>query len=76
MINRFSKYFAMTGWRLGWIVGPEWAIEGATKLAQNLFISASSVAQHAAISAFEPAVLEECETRRQILNRRRLTLLE
>ncbi|MFI8622602.1 aminotransferase class I/II-fold pyridoxal phosphate-dependent enzyme [Marinomonas sp. NPDC078689] len=76
VINSFSKYFAMTGWRLGWIVVPEWAIEGATKLAQNLFISASSVAQHAAISAFEPAVLEECETRRQILNRRRLTLLE
>ncbi|REG82457.1 aminotransferase class I/II-fold pyridoxal phosphate-dependent enzyme [Marinomonas pollencensis] len=76
VINSFSKYFAMTGWRLGWIVVPEWAIEGATKLAQNLFISASSVAQYAAIAAFEPTVLEECEKRRQTLNRRRLTLLE
>nr|WP_133012396.1 aminotransferase class I/II-fold pyridoxal phosphate-dependent enzyme [Marinomonas flavescens] len=76
VINSFSKYFAMTGWRLGWIVVPEWAIEGATKLAQNLFISASSVAQYAAISAFKPGVLEECEVRRQTLNRRRLALLE
>lgn len=76
VINSFSKYFAMTGWRLGWIVVPEWAIEGATKLAQNLFISASSVAQYAAIAAFDGSVLEECEVRRQTLNRRRLALLE
>ncbi|ETX09470.1 aminotransferase [Marinomonas ushuaiensis DSM 15871] len=76
VINSFSKYFAMTGWRLGWLVVPEWAIEGVTKLAQNLFISAPSVSQHAAISAFTPEVLEECEERRQIMNIRRLVLLE
>lgn len=76
VINSFSKYFAMTGWRLGWIVVPEWAIEGATKLAQNLFISAPSISQYAAIHAFDKAVLDECEVRRQVLNRRRLTLLE
>ncbi|MEO9275134.1 aminotransferase class I/II-fold pyridoxal phosphate-dependent enzyme [Marinomonas sp. 5E14-1] len=75
VINSFSKYFAMTGWRLGWLVVPEWAIEGATKLAQNLFISAPSVSQYAAIEAFSPAVLSECEERRKILNARRLVLL-
>ncbi|MBJ7537974.1 aminotransferase class I/II-fold pyridoxal phosphate-dependent enzyme [Marinomonas transparens] len=75
VINSFSKYFAMTGWRLGWIVVPEWAIEGATKLAQNLFISAPSVSQYAALRAFEPDVLAECEARRQQLDRRRVTLL-
>ena len=75
VINSFSKYFAMTGWRLGWIVVPEWAIEGATKLAQNLFISAPAVSQHAAIRAFEPDVLAECEARRQELAKRRETLV-
>jgi aspartate/methionine/tyrosine aminotransferase len=76
VINSFSKYFAMTGWRLGWLVVPEWAIEGATKLAQNLYISAPSVSQHAAVRAFSPDVLAECEERRQTMNARRLILLE
>ena len=75
VVNSFSKYFAMTGWRLGWLVVPDWAIEGATKLAQNLFIAAPSVSQYAAIRAFEPDVLAECEARRQALNARRLVLL-
>jgi len=76
VVNSFSKYFAMTGWRLGWLVVPEWAIEGATKLAQNLFIAAPSVSQYAAVQAFSPGVLAECEKRRQTLNTRRLVLLE
>lgn len=76
VINSFSKYFAMTGWRLGWLVVPEWAVEGVTKLAQNLFISAPSVSQYAAVSAFTPEVLAECEERRQTMNTRRLVLLE
>lgn len=76
VVNSFSKYFAMTGWRLGWIVVPEWAIEGATKLAQNLFISAPSVSQYAALKAFEPKVLAECEARRKTLAQRRQTLIE
>ncbi|QUX97449.1 aminotransferase [Marinomonas sp. CT5] len=75
VINSFSKYFAMTGWRLGWLVVPEWAIEGATKLAQNLFISAPTVSQYAAVRAFSSDVLAECEMRRQTLNARRLLLL-
>lgn len=76
VVNSFSKYFAMTGWRLGWLVVPEWAIEGVTKLAQNIFIAAPSVSQYAAVRAFEADVLAECEARRQKLDARRLVLLE
>ena len=52
VLNSFSKYFGMTGWRLGWLVVPEDAIDGVTKLAQNLFISPSAPAQYAALAAF------------------------
>ncbi|SBS37387.1 Aspartate aminotransferase [Marinomonas spartinae] len=76
VINSFSKYFAMTGWRLGWIVVPEWAIEGAIKLAQNLFICAPAMSQYAALHAFDEGVLTECEARRERLNQRRLALLK
>ena len=48
LINSFSKYFCMTGWRLGWVVLPEAAVRGFEKLAQHLFISAPAAAQHAA----------------------------
>jgi len=75
VINSFSKYFAMTGWRLGWIVVPEWAIEGATKLAQNLFISAPTIAQYAALEAFSNDSMQEFERRRKILDARRKRLL-
>lgn len=75
VINSFSKYFAMTGWRLGWIVVPEWAIEGATKLAQNLFISAPTIAQYAALEAFSDDSMAEFERRRQALDARRKLLL-
>jgi len=75
VINSFSKYFAMTGWRLGWIVVPEWAIEGATKLAQNLFISAPTIAQYAALEAFSDDSMQEFERRRQALDARRKLLL-
>ncbi|NKC00147.1 MAG: aminotransferase class I/II-fold pyridoxal phosphate-dependent enzyme [Pseudomonadales bacterium] len=53
ILNSFSKYFGMTGWRLGWIVVPEQAIEYVTRLAQNLFICPSTPAQYAALSAFD-----------------------
>ena len=52
VLNSFSKFFGMTGWRLGWVVIPENATEGFTKLAQNLVISPSSIAQNAALEAF------------------------
>lgn len=75
VINSFSKYFAMTGWRLGWVVVPEWAIEGATKLAQNFFISAPTVSQYAALDAFSDTSMQEFERRRGELDLRRQLLL-
>ncbi len=70
-INSFSKYFGMTGWRLGWMVLPPGLVAPVEKLAQNLYICASSVAQHAALACFEPASLTEYERRRDEFRRRR-----
>ena len=71
IINSFSKYFCMTGWRLGWVVLPETAVRGFEKLAQHLFISAPAAAQHAAVAAFSPEALSLLELRRQEFARRR-----
>ena len=71
LINSFSKYFCMTGWRLGWVVLPREALRGFEKLAQHLFISAPAAAQHAAISAFSPETLAVLEQRRHEFARRR-----
>ncbi|MBK1614160.1 aminotransferase [Rubrivivax gelatinosus] len=70
-INSFSKYFSMTGWRLGWVVLPTALVAPVEKLAQNLFICASSVAQHAALACFEPEAIAEYEARRAEFRRRR-----
>lgn len=70
VVNSFSKYFGMTGWRLGWIVVPEDYVEMATILAQNLYISASSIAQHAALAAFTPQAKTIFERRRQAFRKR------
>ncbi|MDH5539380.1 MAG: pyridoxal phosphate-dependent aminotransferase [Rhizobacter sp.] len=70
-INSFSKYFSMTGWRLGWLVLPEALVPAIEKLAQNLYICASSVAQHAALACFEPESLAEYERRREQFRARR-----
>jgi aspartate/methionine/tyrosine aminotransferase len=70
-INSFSKYFHMTGWRLGWAVVPKPLVPAMEKLAQNLFICPSSVAQHAALACFEPASLAEYEARRAEFRARR-----
>ncbi len=64
VINSFSKYFGMTGWRLGWLVVPERYVREVEKLAQNLFICASTVAQHAALAAFEADTIALLEERR------------
>lgn len=71
VLNSFSKYFGMTGWRLGWLVAPPQAIPELEKLAQNLYISAPSMAQHAALACFEPATLEIFEQRRAAFGHRR-----
>ena len=75
IVNSFSKYFCMTGWRLGWVVLPESAVRGFEKLAQHLFISAPSAAQHAACAAFTPQSLAVLEERRAEFARRRDFLL-
>ena len=71
LINSFSKYFCMTGWRLGWVVLPQRAVRGFEKLAQHLFISAPSAAQHAAVAAFSPESISVLEERREEFARRR-----
>lgn len=75
VINSFSKYFGMTGWRLGWLVAPEAAVEEMEKLAQNLFISLSTMAQYAALAGFEPGTREILDQRREIFRQRRDYLL-
>ena len=71
VINSFSKYFCMTGWRLGWVVLPETSVRDFEKLAQHLFISAPSAAQHAALAAFHPESIAILEQRRIEFSRRR-----
>jgi aspartate/methionine/tyrosine aminotransferase len=70
-VNSFSKYFHMTGWRLGWMVVPSALAPVFEKLAQNLYICASSLAQHAALACFEPASLAIFEARREAFRERR-----
>lgn len=76
IVNSFSKYFGMTGWRLGWIVVPEVMLPGIEKLTQNFFIAASTPAQHGAVEAFSDAGIAELERRRGLLAERRRALLE
>lgn len=71
VLNSFSKYFGMTGWRLGWLVAPEWAVEPLERLAQNLFISMSTHAQYGALAAFEDRTLETLEQRKRAFQDRR-----
>ena len=72
-INSFSKYFNMTGWRLGWMVVPEALVPAIERLAQNLFICPSTIAQHAALACFEADSLTEYERRRAMSSRRGAT---
>jgi len=71
VVNSFSKYFCMTGWRLGWIVAPESYVRDIVKLAQNAFICPSAPAQYAALAAFRPETLAVLEERREEFRRRR-----
>ncbi|TFZ43415.1 pyridoxal phosphate-dependent aminotransferase [Stenotrophomonas maltophilia] len=75
VLNSFSKYFGMTGWRLGWLVAPPAAVPDLEKLAQNLYISASSIAQHAALACFSEESMAIFEQRRQAFQQRRDYLL-
>ncbi|HEX4856616.1 MAG TPA: aminotransferase class I/II-fold pyridoxal phosphate-dependent enzyme [Limnobacter sp.] len=71
VINSFSKYFGMTGLRLGWMVVPEELVNPVEKLAQNLSICPNTPAQWAALACFTPENLEICEQRREIFRDRR-----
>jgi len=71
VINSFSKYFNMTGWRLGWLVVPPNMVRAIEKLSQNLFICASSIAQHAGLACFTPEAIAIFEARKAEFRRRR-----
>lgn len=71
IINSFSKYFQMTGWRLGWCVVPDDLLQACEHLSQNLFLAAPTTAQQAALAAFLPETLAILEQRRQIFKQRR-----
>ncbi len=75
VVNSFSKYFLMTGWRLGWLAAPAWAMPALERLAQNLFLAAPTPAQHAALAAFTPPALAQLEGRKAELRARRDFLL-
>lgn len=71
VINSFSKYFSMTGWRLGWLHAPDLYVEPINRLAQNLFLAAPTVSQYAALAAFEPANLQLLDQQTAELKQRR-----
>ena len=71
IVGSFSKYFCMTGWRLGWTILPPHRVRDLEKLAQHFFICAPTVAQHAALAAFQPDTLRVLESRRAEFARRR-----
>lgn len=75
VINSFSKYFGMTGWRIGWLVAPESFVSVIDKLAQNFFLATNTPAQYAALAAFSADTLTELENRRRRLQQRRDYLL-
>src|SRR3569832_418950 len=71
VVNSFSKYFGMTGWRLGWLVAPTEYLPALDRLAQNLFLAASTPAQYAALAAFHPETCAILEERRREFEQRR-----
>jgi len=71
VVQSFSKYFNMTGWRLGWAIVPERFVRQVEVLAQNLYLSPPTPAQYAALAAFKPETLEILESRRAEFKRRR-----
>jgi aspartate/methionine/tyrosine aminotransferase len=75
VVNSFSKYFGMTGWRLGWLIAPQAYVADIDKLAQNLFLAAPTMAQHAALRAFDEESINILEMRRREFQQRRDYLL-
>jgi aspartate/methionine/tyrosine aminotransferase len=75
VVNSFSKYYGMTGWRVGWLVAPAEYVDAIDRLVQNIFLAASTPAQYAALAAFRPDVLSELDRRRDEFRARRDYLL-
>jgi aspartate/methionine/tyrosine aminotransferase len=75
VVNSFSKYYGMTGWRLGWLVAPADYVPEIDRLAQNIFLAPSTPAQYAALAAFAPEVEAELQRRRGLFRERRDFLL-
>lgn len=75
VVNSFSKYFGMTGWRLGWMVVPERFIDEVDRVAQNIFLAASTLSQYAALAAFEPEAEAILQRRVEMFRQRRDYLL-
>ena len=71
VVNSFSKFFGMTGWRLGWVVAPEAFVPELDRLAQNIFLAAPTSAQYAALAAFEQPAMEILQQRREWFRQRR-----
>jgi aspartate/methionine/tyrosine aminotransferase len=71
VVNSFSKYFNMTGWRVGWMVVPQRYVDAIDRLAQNIFLAAPTPAQYAALAAFRPETLEILEAHRAEFRARR-----
>jgi len=76
VIQSFSKFYGMTGWRLGWLVAPEHGIDACERIAQNLYLSSPALSQQAALAGFEPEVEKACFARRDELKQRRDYLVE
>ena len=74
ILNSFSKYYAMTGWRLGWVVVPQETAEYFTRLAQNIFLAPNTISQYAALEAFDDQCRAIHENRVQIIDQRIRTL--
>jgi len=75
VLNSFSKYYGMTGWRLGWLIAPPVLLPALDRLAQNVFLAASTPAQYAALASFLPEVMAELDQRRDTFRERRDFLL-
>ncbi|GMR06299.1 MAG: pyridoxal phosphate-dependent aminotransferase [Gammaproteobacteria bacterium] len=75
VVNSFSKYYGMTGWRVGWLVVPEDFIEAANRLAQNMYLAAPTLSQYAALAALGQEAKEELTRRRDVFHKRRDVLL-
>lgn len=75
VINSFSKYFGMTGWRIGWMVAPSGYVDAIDRIAQNLFLAPPTVSQYAALTALQPETRQALDARQDEFRRRRDFLL-